>query len=120
VVENSGGVCKKPLVAGQGKTVPGEFCWLLWAEVYPVGRCGPWRGKIPEADGGGRAVPDSGLRRWRCRVCAGFESDGGDLDLLVTDAQHEVMQGVAKDGVGAVVKRLERRYVAVSPHEHRR
>ncbi len=30
------------------------------------------------------------------------------------------MQGAANDGVGAVVQRLERRYVSVPPHEHRR
>jgi predicted DNA repair protein MutK len=31
-----------------------------------------------------------------------------------------VVKGVANDGVGTVVQRLERRYVAVSPHEHHR
>ncbi len=30
------------------------------------------------------------------------------------------MQGSANDGVGAVIKQLERRYMAVPPHEHRR
>jgi hypothetical protein len=30
------------------------------------------------------------------------------------------MQAAPKDGVGAVVKRLKRRYVALLPHEHRR
>ncbi len=120
MVENGGGACKNPWWLARGKRFPARFCWLLWAEVYPAGRRGPWRGKIPEADGGGWAAPDPGLHRWRCRVGAGFESVGGDLDLLVTDAQHEVMQGAAKDGVRAVVKRLEWWYVAVSPHEHRR
>ncbi len=40
------------------------------------------------------------------------------LLLLVADALHEVVQGAANDGVGTVVQRLERRYVAVPPHEH--
>jgi hypothetical protein len=86
--------------------------------MYPAGRRGPWQ-KILEADGGGRAAPDPGLCRWRGRVGAGFEPEGGHLVLLVADAQREVMQGAAKDGVGAVIGRLERRYVAVPPHEHR-
>jgi hypothetical protein len=30
----------------------------------------------------------------------------------------EVMQGAAKDGVGAIVERLKRWYVAIPPHEH--
>jgi hypothetical protein len=30
-----------------------------------------------------------------------------------------VIQGVAKEGVGTIVERLERWYVAVPPHEHR-
>jgi hypothetical protein len=41
------------------------------------------------------------------------------LSFSLSDSQHEVMQGAAKDGVGAVVKRLERRYVAVPPQKHR-
>jgi hypothetical protein len=36
------------------------------------------------------------------------------------DAQCEVVERAADDGVGTVVQRLERRYVAVSPHEHHR
>ncbi len=114
--------------AGRAKTpggVPGEygsgaFSWLLWGEVYPAGPRGPWRGKIPEADSGGQAAPDPGLCRWRCGVGAGLESEGGHLVLLVADAQREVVQRAAKDGVGAVVQRLERRYVSVPPHNYRR
>jgi hypothetical protein len=78
------------------------------------------RGKIPEAYGRGRAAPDPGLRRWRFRVGAGFESEGGCLVLLVADAQRKVMQGAANDGVGAVIQWLEQRYVAIPPHEHHR
>jgi hypothetical protein len=85
-----------------------------------VGRRGPWWGKIPEADGGGRAAPDPGLRRRRCGVGAELESEGGHLVLLVADAQHEVVQGEANYSVWAVVHRLERRYVSVPPHEHGR
>jgi hypothetical protein len=93
---------------------------LLWGEVYMAGRRGPWRGKIPEADGGRRAAPDPELHRRRCKVGAGFEFEGGHLVLLVADVQRKVMQGAANDGVGAIVQRLERCYVAVPPHEHRR
>jgi hypothetical protein len=31
-----------------------------------------------------------------------------------------MMQGAAKDGVGAIIEQLKRRYVAVLLHEHRR
>ncbi len=112
MVENSGGACKNPWWLARGKRFPVWFCWLLWAEVYPAGRCGPWRGKIPEADSGERVAPDPGLRGWHCRVGAGFGSEGGDLDLLVADAQHEVMQGAAKDG------RLASRTPSVSGRGH--
>jgi hypothetical protein len=85
--------------------------------MYPASRRGPWQGEIPEADVSGWAAPDPGLRRLSGRVGAGFEPESGHFVLLVADAQREVMQRAAKDGVGAVV---ERRYVAVLPHEHRR
>ncbi len=49
-----------------------------------------------------------------------FESEGGHLVHLVADAQREVVEGAAVDGVGTVLQRLERRYVAVPPHEHHR
>ena len=68
MVENGGRACKNPWRRAKGKRFPARFCWLLWGEVYPAGRRGPWWGKIPEEDGGGRAAPDPGLRRRRCRV----------------------------------------------------
>ncbi len=37
--------------------------------------------------------------------------------FLQADARREMMQGAAKDGVGAMVERLKRRYMAVPPHE---
>ncbi len=119
MVQNSGGSCKNPRRLARGKRFAARFCWLLWGKMYPAARHGPWR-KIPETDGGGQAAPDPGLQRWRGRVGAVFEPEGGHLVLLVADAQREVMQGAAKDGVGAVIGRLERQYVAVPPHEHRR
>ncbi len=88
--------------------------------MYPAGRCGPWREKIPEADGGGQAAPDPGLRRRCSGVGAGFEPEDGHLVLLFTDTQREMMQGAAKDGVGAIVEWLKRWYVAVPPHVNRR
>ncbi len=110
VVGNGGGACKNPWRLARGKWFPVWFCRLLWGEEQPAGRRGPWWGKISEADGGGRAAPDPGLRGRRCRVSAGLESEGRHLVLLVTDAQCEVMQGAVNDSVGAVIKRPERRY----------
>ncbi len=55
-------------------------------EMYPAGRRGPQRGKIPEADGGRLAAPDPGLRGRRGGVGAGFEPECGNLVLLVADA----------------------------------
>jgi hypothetical protein len=86
----------------------------------PAGCRGPGRREIPEADGRGRAASDPGKRRRRCKIGAGLESGGRHFVHLVADAQREVVQGAANDGVGAVVQRLERRYVPVPPHEHRR
>jgi hypothetical protein len=88
--------------------------------MYPAGNSGPGRGKSRKQTAAGRRPPDPGLRVRRFRVGAGFELEGRHLVLLVTDAQREVMQGAAVVGVGAVVKWLERRYVAVPPHKHRR
>jgi hypothetical protein len=88
--------------------VPGAVLLVLWGKMYPTGRRGPRRGKIPKADGGGRAATDPGLRRWRGRLGAGFEPEGGHLVLLVANAQREVMQGAAKDGIGAAVEQLKR------------
>ena len=98
-------------VAGRAKTpggVPGEngFCR------------GPQRREIPEADGGGRAAPDPGKRGRRCRIGAGLESEGKHLVLLVADAQHEVVQGAAKDGVGAVIEQLEWWDMAIPLDKH--
>ena len=56
VVENGGGACKNTWRRARGKRFLARFCWLLWGEMYPVGRRGPWRGKIPEVDGGGPAT----------------------------------------------------------------
>ncbi len=118
MVENGGGGCKNPWRRARGKRFPARFCWLLWGEVYPAGRSGPRRQEIPEADGGGRAAPDHGYRGRPYRIRAGFESEGRHLVHLVADPQRELVQGAANDCVGAVVQRLERRYVAVPPHEH--
>jgi hypothetical protein len=60
---------QKPLAACQGKTVPGAVLLVAVGRSVPGGP--PWPlggGEIPEADGGGRAAPDPGLRRRRCRV----------------------------------------------------
>jgi hypothetical protein len=100
----------------QGKTVPGAV--LLAA----VGRSAP--GGAPLSQAGEN--PGSGLRRagsprpWAAKaalwVGAGFESEGRHLVLLIADAQREVMQGVANDGIGAVTGAAVR---AVPPHKHR-
>ena len=109
---------QNPWRLARGKRFPALFCWLLWGGMYPAGHCGSWREKISEADGGGRATPDPGLRGRRSGVGEGFEPEGGHLVLLVADAQREVVQGAVKNGVGAVIKGLKWRYVAVPPHEH--
>ncbi len=64
---------QKPLAAGQGKTVPGAVPMAAAGQMYPAGCRGAPCGKIPEADVGGRAAPDPGLRRRRGRVHTGFE-----------------------------------------------
>ncbi len=101
VVENGGSACKNPWWLARGKRFPVLFCWLLWGVMYPVCRRSSWPGKILEADTGGQASSDPGLRRWRGRVSAGLEPEGGHLVFLV-------------------VERLERRCVAVPPNKHRR
>ncbi len=45
--------------------------------------------------------------------------EGRHIVLLVADAQSEVMQGAANDGVGAIIKQMERLYMAIPPHKHR-
>jgi hypothetical protein len=42
---------------------------MLWGKTYPAGRHDPRQWKISEADGGGRAAPDPGKSRRRCRIC---------------------------------------------------
>ena len=120
MVENGGGACKNPWRRARGKRFPARFGWRFRGEVYPAGCHCPRRWKIPEADGGGRAAPNSGQRGRRCGIGAWFESEGRHLVHPVADAQREVVEGAANDGVGTVVQRLKRRYVAVSPHEHHR
>ncbi len=110
---------QKPLAAGQGKTVPSAVLLVAVGRNVPGGPPQPLAGENP-GSGRRRAVPDPGLRGRRCRVSAGLESEGRHLVLLVTDGQREVMQRAVNDGIGAVIKRLERRYMAVPPHEHRR
>jgi hypothetical protein len=84
-------------------------------EVYPAGRHGVQRGKIPTADSSGRATPGPGLRRRHCGVSAGLQPESVHLVLLVTSAQSEMVQGSAKDGVGAVVEWWD---MSVPPDEH--
>jgi hypothetical protein len=103
VVENGGGERKNPWWHARGKRFPARFCWLLWGELYPVGRHGPRPGQIMEVDNGGRAALNPGKSRRRCRIGTGLESEGRHLVLLVADAQHEVMPGAANDGVGAFI-----------------
>ncbi len=90
---------QKPLAACQGKTV---------SAAAPSG--GKSR-KRTAAGGRPRTLGSAG-------GAVGLESEGRHLVLLVADAQREVVQGAANDGVGAVVQQLEQRYVAVPPHEH--
>ncbi len=117
-VENGDRACKNPWRHARGKWFPSRFCWLLCGEVYPAGCHGPRQWEIAEADSRGRAAPDPGQRGRRCRIRAGLESEGRHLILLVADAQREVVQGAANDGVGAIVQQLEWRYVAIPPHEY--
>jgi hypothetical protein len=88
--------------------------------VHTAGRHGPRRREIPEAYGGRRAAPNPGRRGRRCGIRAWFESESWHLVHLVVDEQREVVKGSANDGVGTIVQRLERRYMAVPPHKHHR
>ena len=85
--------------------------------MYQAGCHSSRRREVPEAYGGGRAAPNPGQRGQRCGISAWFE---GHLVHLVADAQREVVEGAAVDGVGTVLQRLERRYVAITPHEYHR
>jgi hypothetical protein len=104
---------QKPLAACQGKTVPGAVRLVALGRSVSACRSGPRRREVPEADGGGRATPNPGQRRRRCRIRAWFVSEGRHLVHLVADVQREVVKGAANDSVGAVIQRLELRYVAV-------
>jgi hypothetical protein len=119
-------VCKYRRNSGEFRGIPGiftakntaEFCRILRNSVC-FSKNSVFRRKS-KTHFRGHPTPDPGLHRRRCKVGAGFESEGGHLVLLVADVQREVMQGAANDGVGAIVQRLERQYVVVPPHEHRR
>ncbi len=71
---------QKPLAACQGKTVPGAVLLVAVGQVYLAGCRGPWWRKM---DGCGRVASDPALRRRRCGVGAGLESEGRHLVLLV-------------------------------------
>ncbi len=118
VVENGGGACKNSWRLARGKRFPARFWWLLWGEVYPGDAAVPGGGKSRKLTAGGRPLT-LGCAGGAVRSVLGL-SRSVDKVLLVANAQLEVMQGAANDDVGAVIKRLERRYVAVTPHEHRR
>jgi hypothetical protein len=93
---------KKPLVAGQGKTVPGAVPLRAVGQSVPCGP--PWCPAGGKAGGSGRATPGPGLRMRRCGVSAGLQPESVHLVLLVTNAQSEMVQGSAKDGIGAIVE----------------
>ncbi len=102
--------------AGRAKTpggVPGENGSRRGSAGSSGVRCTQ---RAATAPGGG----NPGQHRRRCWIHAWFESEGRHLVHLVTDAQREVVEGAAVDGVGTVVQQLERRYVAVPPHEYHR
>jgi hypothetical protein len=117
-------------VVGRAKTsggMPGEngsprgSAGCCGAKCTRQAAAAPGRGKSRKRTAeGGRAAPDPGLHGRRCRVGAGLQSEGGHLVLPVADAQREVVQGMPKDGVGAVIQQLEWRYVSVPPYKHRR
>jgi hypothetical protein len=95
--------------AGHAKT-PGGRPGENGSQRGSAGCCGAkctWRAFA--APGGGNpgsglrraGRPDPGLRRRRCRVGEGLESEGRHLVLLVADVQREVVQGAANDSIGA-------------------
>jgi hypothetical protein len=108
-------VCKNPWRPARGKCSWRGSAGCCGAKCTRRAAAAPGEGKSRK-----RAASDPGLRRQRCGVGAGLESEGGHLVLLVADAQREVVQGAVNDGVWAIVHRLERRYVSVPPHGHRR
>jgi hypothetical protein len=115
--------------AGRAKTpggVPGENGSRRGSAGSSGAKCtrraatAPGGGKSRKRTAAGGRAPNPGQRRRRCRIHAWFESEGRHLVHLAADAQREVVEGAVDDGVGTVVQRLERRYVAVQPHEHHR
>jgi hypothetical protein len=87
-------------------------------EVYPTGCCVARWWKILKVDSGGQAAPGPGLHRWCCGVGGGLQPEGEHLVLLFTNAEGEMVQGSAKEGVGAIIEQLEQRDMAVPPVEH--
>jgi hypothetical protein len=106
-------VCKNPWLRARENGSRRGFASCCWAKCTRRAATAPGGGKSRKRTAaGGR--PRTGRR---CRIRAGFESEGRHLVLVVAVPQREVVQGAANDSVGAVVQRMERRYVAVPPHE---
>jgi hypothetical protein len=95
---------QKPLAACQGKTVPGAVQLVVLERSVPGGPPRPPAAGNPGSVRRPGGAPNPGQRRRRCRVRAWFESEGRHLFHLVADAQHEVGEGAANDGVGAFVQ----------------
>jgi hypothetical protein len=109
VVENGGGACKNPWRRARGKRFPARSAGSSGAKCTRRAAAAPGGGKSRKrtaAGGRPRALGGAG--------CAAGSVHG--LSLRVD----EVVKGSANDGVGTVVQRLERRYMAVPPHEHHR
>ncbi len=101
---------QKPLAAGQGKTFPGAVTLHVAGRNVPCGspKCQAWENPESGWQRAGRlAAPGPRLCRRHCGVGAWIQPASRHLVLLVSDAQDEVVQGGAKDGVGVVVERLE-------------
>jgi hypothetical protein len=114
---NSSKACKNPWRLATGKRLPAWFSCVRQGEVYPAGRHSAPRRKIPKGDGGRQRTPGPGLPRRRCGLMQGFSWRVDTLSLFVADVQGEMVQGSAKDGIGAVI---ERRDMAVPLDEHHR
>jgi hypothetical protein len=108
---------QKSLAAGQGKMVPGAVVLVAVGRNVPGGLLRPWWGEIPEADGSRRGPLTLGCAGGAVGSVQVFSRS--ETLVLVADVQREVMQGAANDGVGAVIKQLERQYMAVPPRKHR-
>ncbi len=109
---------QKPLAVCQGKTVPGAVRLVALERSVPGGPPRPPAAGFPGSVRRRAGGPEPWAAPQRCRVRAWFESEGRPLVHLVADAQREVVKGAADNSVGTVVQGLERRYVAVPPHEH--